>query len=674
MHETWSPSCTAKPVKLVLTGAISSSTTWNRQPSPTTTNGTVQDTQTVAHGYSTTSCPEAGVGFNVANAMQSAANASWTQATFGLQAGDESDAYGWKKFNSTGDLSVTYDHTPATPANLTTSPATSCSGATVVGDGDVKLYVPLSDPDGGTPGVTLQMWNTVTGQAFTGTPTNPQSFYASSGSTLTFTAHKADLEAAAGGAVTEFSWKAQVTDFYSGPQGTSAWSGTCNFKFDPTRPGPPGIEVSSETFTVGQSTLVPVTPPQSGTLPASYQYQLNGGPVGTVTANPDGTASVPVTPARYVNLLTVAGVSSAGNLGAQAISSPFYAAPGAPMADSDLTGDGTADLLAVGGGGMASGLWLASGRGDGTVVTQAADFGANGNGTTLDYSPADFNTAQVITGHFNGTQFQDALVYYPAGVPGDPAETAGQANILLGTGDGSANSGDGSGGVVTEQTIDGAVFNDGYGAPLELANAGDTQGHLDPTTGAPAPLPWPDLIGISQGGTLVYMPNGDGFGLYASTNDLTNPSPDGSVDWTSWQIATAQVPSGTAMYLWKPGTGALYLWTGLHYDAANQDITYTQYTIADGSAAHWNTGAALTLHAADINGDGVPDLWAVTASGVVTSYLAALGTGTATLAAQASQTLLASTHAWPLNDSAATPPAARCPPPRRMSPGPPRCR
>lgn len=652
MHEIWSPSCTAKPVKLVLTGAISSSTTWNSQPSTNTTNGTVQDTQTVAHGYSS-SCPEAGVGFDVANALQTAANNSWTQVTFGVAAGNESDAYGWKQFNTTGSLSVTYDHAPAKPTKLTTSPATSCSGATVVGDGDVKLYVPVSDPDGGTLGVTLQMWKTGTSTAFKGTPTNPQSFYGSNNTTLTFVAHKADLEAAAGGVVTEFSWKAQVTDFYL----TSAWSVTCNFKFDATRPGPPGVDVTSESFTIGQATSVPVTPPQSGTLPVSYLYQVDGGPPATVAAAADGTATIPVVPTRFANLLTVAGLSPAGNLGAQAVSDPFYAAPGTTAADADLTGDGTADLVTVGGGGMAPGLWLASGRGDGQVVTQAGDFGANGNGTTGDYSPADFNTAQVVTGHFDGTQFQDALVYYPGGVPGDPTETAGQANVLFGTGDGSANNGtgDATGGVVTEQTINGAVFNDGFGPPLQLANAGDTQGHLDPTTGLPAALPWPDLIGISQGGTLVYMPDSDGFGNYQSTIDLGNNSPDGSLDWTSWQIATAQVPSGTAMYLWNPNTGALYLWTGLHYDDVNGVITYTSYTIADGSATTWNPGASLTLHAADINGDGTADLWAVNASGVVTTYLAALGTGTATLTAQSPQTLLASTHTWPLADSQATP-------------------
>jgi hypothetical protein len=665
MHEIHAASCTATPVKLVLTGAISSSTTWSNPPSPNTNNGTLQDTQTVAHGWDT-SCPEAGVGFDVSNAMQTAASVKWTQATFGLQAGNEGDPLGWKKFNSTGQLSVTFDHTPDRPTKTTmkTSPVTSCSAATVVGDGDVKLIVPISDPDGGTLGVRLQMWKTGTSTNFIGTPTDPNSsgFFGASGTNITFTAHKAALEAASGvtgsspGVVTEFSWKAQVTDFYTGPTGTSDWSDTCNFKFDPTRPGPPSLpdDLSSYSFTIGQPTSVPLSPPQSGTLPASYQYQVDGGPPQTISAAVDGSATIAVTPTRFSNVLSVTGMSAAGNLGEQAVSPVFDATPGAPQADGDLTGDGSADLVTVGSAGMPPGLWLAPGRGDGSVVTQAVDFGANGNGTGTDYSPADFNGGQVITGHFNGSQFQDALVFYPSGVASDPSETLAQANILLGTGDGSAA----SGAPHPEQTIDGNDFLGSFGLPVQLANAGDTQGHLDQTTGLPSPLPWPDLLGTTTSGTLALYPNGDGFAAYGAVVDLSD-TPPGDTTWNGWQMATAQVASGTALYLWNPGTGALYLRTGLRYvpaDGTTPDhLSYTQYTIADGSATHWNQGAALALDAADINGDGTPDLWAVTASGVATASIATLGTGTATLAAQASQTLLSSTRTWPLTDSQATP-------------------
>src|SRR5258708_28827801 len=105
------------------------------------------------------------------------------------------------------------------------------------------------------------MWNVWSGSNvnFTGTPTNPQTFYESSGTPAVFTAHKADLEAAAGGVVTEFYWRAEVTDFYK----TSGWSTpTCNFRFDATTPGAPGVDVSRlGTRTVAQHGHIPGTPP-----------------------------------------------------------------------------------------------------------------------------------------------------------------------------------------------------------------------------------------------------------------------------------------------------------------------------------------------------------------------------------------------------------------------------
>ena len=629
--EEHAPSCTATPVQAWLTGAISSGTTWNNQPGWSTE----LSSQTVAHGYDST-CPAAGVGFNVASAIVSAANNRWTQVTFGLRAGDESDEFGWKEFSvavNSMTMSVTYDHPPATPTKLSTSPSTVCSAATptVVGDGNVSLYVPVSDPDGGTLGVTLQMWKTATGTAFAGTPTNPQNLFVSSGGTAVFVAHKADLEAAAAGAVTEFSWKAQATDYKL----TSSWSVTCNFTFDATRPAAPAVTVP-DSATIGQQATVTVAPPDGGTIPAGYAYQLNTDPPQTVPADASGNATIVVTPKRFANQLTVTGLSAAGNYGVPAVSPVFFAVPEATAADADMTGDGKADLLAVGGTGMPAGLWLASGHGDGTVTTQASDFGAEGNGTTGDGSPADFTGAQAITGHFTGSGFQDVLAYYPTGA------NAGQANILFGTGDGSAV--DPVSGA--EQTIEAGTLADfNNDNPLQLADAGDTQG---------LGYPWPDLIGINGDATngyyLDFIPDANGFGAYQNPVVLTTATPSGGTDWNNWQVATAQLASGTAMYLWDASTGALYLWVGLQYNATTNALTYTQYIIADGSTSHWNQGAAITLHAGDINGDGTPDLWAVTGSGVVTASLATLGSGTAALAAQKSQTLLSSTHTWALTD------------------------
>jgi hypothetical protein len=85
------------------------------------------------------------------------------------------------------------------------------------------------------------------------------------------------------------------------------------------------------------------------------------------------------------------------------------------------------------------------------------------------------------------------------------------------------------------------------------------------------------------------------------------------------------------MFLRNQSTGALYLWTGVTF-TDNGDgtgrITYAQYELS----SNWNKGQPIsTMEAADFNGDGVPDLWAVTPSGVATAYvvsrLSATGTG-----------------------------------------------
>src|SRR5450432_4257160 len=93
MTEESSASCSPTPVQAWSTGPISPSTTWNNQPAWKSE----ADSQTVAHGYSS-SCPAAGVGFNVKSALQSAANQKSSRATFGLRAGNESSPAGWKQF------------------------------------------------------------------------------------------------------------------------------------------------------------------------------------------------------------------------------------------------------------------------------------------------------------------------------------------------------------------------------------------------------------------------------------------------------------------------------------------------------------------------------------------------------------------------------------------------
>jgi hypothetical protein len=137
------------------------------------------------------------------------------------------------------------------------------------------------------------------------------------------------------------------------------------------------------------------------------------------------------------------------------------------------------------------------------------------------------------------------------------------------------------------------------------------------------------------GSYLAYFAAEDAFASYDSSNgnggnpyELSNTTPDGSVDWTDWTITTDNDTRGgtnfTDMWLWNQSTGALYLWelSGLTnenpggFTNPTATLTYTQMQISGGFDQ--NTALA-TLQATDVNGD--PGLITVVAdTGQVQSY------------------------------------------------------
>ncbi|MFD2764368.1 hypothetical protein [Micromonospora eburnea] len=286
--------------------------------------------------------------------------------------------------------------------------------------------------------------------------------------------------------------------------------------------------------------------------------------------------------------------------------------------DKDLDGDGVPDLIAVGGPGtgLPSGVWSAlgvkspkTGVGTGQVQTPAINIGLRGNGVSGTSSPADFDGAQVLTGHFSGLDRQDFLYYYATGDP------AGGGSVILGAGDGTMQ--DPYRGaqftIVREQLLD-----SNGNSPLQLANAFTADGNDNG---------FPDMVGTAgdamNGYRLNYYPCAFAVtgGYYGDNTALTNPTPTGGADWQNWRIASTEVGSGVALFLHNPTTGDLYLWTGVTM-VDNGDgtgsLTRTQYKVA----ANWNTGVAVsTLWAADINADGTPDLWTVLPDGTYRAYL-----------------------------------------------------
>jgi len=481
------------------------------------------------------------------------------------------------------------------------------------------------------------------------------------------------LNGLAGTSVHQFSWYVTVSD------GTlSATSGTCTFKYDPTTPGAPTVDYGSagwtttssgETLgTIGTKADVSVTP-ATGTTISGYDYQLNGAAPTFVAGT--GAVTLHLTPLARTDVLAVTAISSGGNVGGTA-EFIFNAAAPANRADGDLTGGGAPDLITAGGGttGLPIGLWVSTqqqapgqANGDGILNTSMTNIGPFGNGFVGDYSPSDFTGAQVVSGLFSDNGLQDALVYYPSGTD------AGQGAILDSNGDGTPiQDKDGYTPPNPDDTKDSALTtavlssyftatdpNSDY--PRQVANGYNADPNDDPS--------YPDLITVSGDATngyyLEYYQNGQVVGYYAQGLPMPDATPDGTMDWNNWQVTTMAEPATTAnpngvvdLFLYKPSTGALYLWQNYRVTSdvpfAPAD-SHTSYQLS----TNWQpvaTGSTLSeLRAANITGSG-PALWAVSSTGNVTRWIVTgLSGGTPTITAGTTQSLLSPSHAWRLGDA-----------------------
>ncbi len=122
--ETWSYSCTARPVELWRTKGFVEGSTWN-----STKDNWLErlDTRNVAKGWSS-SCPAGDVEFNATKAVKDAAAGKWSTTTFGLRAESESSASAWKRFADDAYLRVNYNTPPPQPkmSDLSMNPGGKC--------------------------------------------------------------------------------------------------------------------------------------------------------------------------------------------------------------------------------------------------------------------------------------------------------------------------------------------------------------------------------------------------------------------------------------------------------------------------------------------------------------------------------------------------------------------
>jgi hypothetical protein len=685
-------------------GSLSSATTWNNQPS----KGTEYGTDNTAFNYSpsglggSSSCPgnDQDIAFDSSTSSNSAltseiqniANASNPQGSLvvGLYASDPSNLDSWKLFGDPNYQSgmnatwtIMYAHAPSKPI-LSTSPQADCTnGNSVLGNGKVSLNAKVSDSDGNSlnGGLTVTYVAYAAGQTADTFATNasmqvPVQFVRGETSAIpSLQLAQADLD----NAVTKYgsagqvkiTWTATVS---TGLSGIATPSATCSFTFSTAIPGQPvvldssgaGCDASSVTYTAGTAASFTFDANGSASIaPTSYTYQLNGGNPVSVTASGSSpySAVAHIVPTRFTNTLIVNAVAAGGNIG-QSSYCTFDAAAAAAAADQDLTGDGIPDLLTVGSGstGTASGLWLANGqasksRFDGTVDTTASDIAPNGPQDVA--TPSSWNGLKALAGQFTDNGFNDIEAYQPG---------TGNAYVLPGQGDGSATTSDEQN--LTDVFEDSSQVSGNTNFPNQLVNA-----YTVSADGGTAE-PYPDQIGVftdpsgSVGSYLGYFANSDGVNSFDAANylglpfELTNTTPDGTMDWNNWTISTdSDTRAGVAytdLWLWNNQTGSLYLWelSGLDNEAAG-GFNFSTFTNVNPTAtlaysqtqisASWNTGASLsTIQAADIDGD--PGLITVSGTGQVRSWADSSGAFTQVNAAGPTQVLLTATHNYPLND------------------------
>jgi len=361
--EVWSANCTDKAVQLWRTGAISSSTTWSKQPAWSAQ----VDSVSTAKGYSS-SCPGGNVSFDATGAVSYTAGKSASTTTLGLQAADEGDEIAWKQFASPSDhkptLSVTFVSKPSTPTGVKMSnPSLACATtrATAVvirdttptltaapksADGsqstlrpnfEVFKYDPdITDPSAGSGSPSAYTTSGTAGTWTTPTLTNTQTYWFRARSEY------------------KYSFDGKTGYMYSG------WSAGCWFTIDTSRPVQPDIdstaypECASPESPDDCTAYDGVGAPGSFTLKANgandvvkYTYQLNDDPVQTktfTTATTSYTRSL-APEVRGLNTLTVQTWDSAGN-GSASYTYSFKVAPGAGPVDQWSMDEGTGSTAA----------------------------------------------------------------------------------------------------------------------------------------------------------------------------------------------------------------------------------------------------------------------------------------------------------------------------------------
>ncbi|MGW9438916.1 VCBS repeat-containing protein [Streptomyces sp. NPDC055607] len=588
LYETHSWSCSKRDVELWLTGGISSSTTWNDQPSW----ADQLDKVSASHGYSS-SCPDDYIGFNAKDAAVKANTAGWSNITLGVRSTSETDVYAWKKFKDTPVLSTVYNRPPNTPGSLATSPGGACntkSPGPTLGIGDVTVSAKASDPDGNLDGVRLKIWQT--------SPAGGPVLYDAEPTLSSTGAVSRRITSATfpANSVRTYAYQARARD---SENAYSAYSSTCYFTVDTSKPGPPVLSSAvwpdweeTETWGPAAGTTGRVTVTGGGNDVGAYWYSVDTTSYDKQATLANGIWYIDFKPAHAgPNVLYVKTKDKAGNWSDRTVYLTYAKPKDVLDGPGDTTGDQFADLFVIDGYGDLR-LYPNMGKGD---IHSSLDAAGQGTGKV----ERGYWSGALIThnGDFWGADgFQDLVARMPDG------------KLWI-------YPGDGLGGVDVDRRTE-LLLPPGAPKPADLTqivSVGDVDGDRKPDVFATV-------------GDALWVLRGYTGGSVTQAVRLT------SSPWLERDIVSVgdHNKDGAADLVYRTFESDRLLIRFGKKDADGTGTDLTSLAIAANSltgidevygAGGWDAAnVRLLTGTADANGDGIPDMWAVMGSKIARFY------------------------------------------------------
>ncbi|MFV2120106.1 DNRLRE domain-containing protein, partial [Streptomyces sp. Act-28] len=603
-NHSWS--CSAREFQIWRTTGISTATTWNAQPAWSD----LLERQSFAHGYTPSGatspqCPDDYEAFNVKDAAQYATNRGHSALTLGMRASDEGDTYTWRKFRATSAvIEAVYNRRPLEPTNGSSKPGGPCTpgpGAGVtIGKTNIRLTVNAKDPDKNMNRVRFRFWR-VGAAVPAGQYVTPDGYGNASLDIPVTDARLKDITAN-----TTFSWDAMgedqagaVSDVYPpGPE-------PCRITVDPSGPSQP--VVTSDVFlraTPDGATWAKVnfgvTGPITFESPGAVRFTYTWGGLGAVSVNATGgVATVPdLRPLTAgPNTLQVHAYDNVGNPSARTDYTTYVPPKNGADTPGDTGGDGIPDLLAIDTGGV---LWTHPGQPGGELHDRLASSYAMG---------ADGKAVLNPSGHWHDTTStignKAALIaHHQDTYPGD-----GITDLFA-------------------RTPDGGFWlypGDGYGS-FDVGRRMKVRLPSD----APAPSTWTQMkaVGDITGDKLpdLVLRTATGFWVLSgyTGGSIRTATLMNTDTWARRDIVNLadMNKDGTPDLLWRNlDTGAMYLRRGKPGAVAGSvdlDSLKLASNAVNGDEPFGNSWTETNVNAAigipDINGDGIPDIWARFAS------------------------------------------------------------